>query len=175
MLKNFIKKFAEKNDLSVSGLHIGIVLFSSSFTVEIKLTDFYDVDSFKQAVQNLPQEGSITRIGSALKTAYDKLFTKEYGARENVPQILILLTDGKQTRRYNYIEPSIPAKSLLNAGVLIKAVGVGSYADRQELETIAGSDKEVFMVKNFLSLFEEKFFQQFSFNCNRSKGTEISC
>lgn len=174
LLKNFIKNFAERNDLSMPGLHIGVVLFSSSSSVAIKLTDFYDIDSFKQAVQNLPQEGSITRIGSALKTAYDKLFTKEYGARENVPQILILLTDGKQTRRYNYIEPSIPAKSLLNSGVLIKAIGVGSCTDRQELESITGSEKEVFMVRYFASLFEEKFFEQFSFNCNRSKDTEIS-
>ena len=168
-MKDFLKKFAEKNELSLHGLHVGVVLFSSSASVAIKLTDYYDIESFKQAIQNLPQEGSITRIGRGLKTAYDKLFTREYGARENVPQILILLTDGKQTRRYNYIEPSIPAKSLLNSGVLIKAVGIGPYADREELKTITGSEKEVFMADRFTSLFEEAFFQRFSFSCNKSK------
>ena len=151
------------------GLHIGVVLFSSSSSLAIKLSDYYDINSFKQAVESLPQEGSITRIGLGLKTAYDRLFTKEYGARQDVPQMLILLTDGRQTRKYNYIEPSIPAKSLLNSGVFIKAIGIGPHADRQELHTITGSKKDVFMTRYFTSLFEDEFFQQFSFNCNKSK------
>ena len=169
LLKNFINKFADKNELSLPGLHIGVVLFSSSSSVAIKLSDYYDIKSFKKAVESLPHEGSITRIGLGLKTAYDKLFTKEYGARQNVPQMLILLTDGKQTRKYNYIEPSIPAKSLINSGVFIKAIGIGPYADRQELQTITGSRKDVFMTRYFISLFEDEFFQQFSFNCDKGK------
>lgn len=151
------------------GLRIGVALFSSSSSVAIKLTDFYDVPMFQQAVQNLPQEGSITRIGRGLKVVYDKLFTKAYGARSDASKVLILLTDGKQTRKYNFIEPSIPAKALRNSGVLIKAIGIGPYFSRKELESITGSSDAVFRVPYFVSLLKKNFIGKFSFECDKSE------
>ncbi|XP_065072057.1 LOW QUALITY PROTEIN: uncharacterized protein LOC135696557 [Rhopilema esculentum] len=164
--KDFIKKVVELNEISSSGLHAGVVLFSHSSSVAIKLSDFYDSKAFKSAVQKLKHECSITRIDKGLKDSYDKLFTRSYGARSGVAKVLILLTDGRQTRRYSFIEPSVVAKPLLNEGVLLKAIGIGPHANRQELEAITGTSKTVYMIRSFDQLYKEDFLKSFNFNCD---------
>ena len=167
--KEFIKKVVELNEISSSGLHAGVVLFSHSSSVAIKLSDFYDSKAFEAAVQELKHECSITRIDKGLKDSYDKLFTRSYGARSGVAKVLILLTDGMQTRRYSFIEPSVVAKPLFNEGVLLKAIGIGPHANRQELEAITGTSKTVYMIRTFDQLYKEDFLKNFNFNCDPSK------
>lgn len=62
-------------------MHVGVVLFSQKSSLPIKLNDYYDLEEFKEGVQLLKHEWSITRIDRGLKLAYDKLFTKGYGSR----------------------------------------------------------------------------------------------
>ncbi len=79
--KDFIKKVMESNYLSKEGAHAGVVLFSQTSSTAIKFNEYYNIDEFKEGVQRLRHEYSITRIDRGLKTAYDELFTKGYGSR----------------------------------------------------------------------------------------------
>ena len=167
--KDFIKRFAEINELNKDGLHAGVIVFSQSSSVEIKLNDYYDLNAFMTAVQKLKQECSVTRIDKGLKQSYDLLLSKSYGARDGVPKVLFILLDGRQTQQGNYIEPSVAAKPIQNAGVLMKAIGIGNEIDRKELESIAGSIDNVYLIKNYKKLGEKNFMENFNFNCDPSK------
>ena len=167
--KNFVKKLVDLNAMSKDGLHAGVVLFSQTSSVAIKLNDFFDSKAFAAAVQKVKHECSITRIDKGLKTAYDKLLSKSYGAREGVPKVLFLVTDGKQTRKYNFIEPRVASMPLKKAGVNIKAIGIGRSVDRKELETITGNAKTVYLIRYFNQLVDKKFFETFDFNCDPRK------
>lgn len=79
--KDFIKTVASGNRLSENGTHIGVVLFSHMTSIPIKFNDYYDLEQFKEGVQLMKQEGSITRIDRGLKLAYDQLFTTAFGVR----------------------------------------------------------------------------------------------
>lgn len=167
--KDFIKRVAEVNELNKDGLHAGVIVFSQSSSVEIKLNDYYDLNAFTAAVQKLKQECSVTRIDKGLKQSYDLLLSKRYGARDGVPKVLFLLLDGKQTQQENYIEPSVAAKPIQDAGVLMKAIGMGSEVDSKELESIAGSIENVYMIKSYKKLGDKSFMENFNFNCDPSK------
>ena len=167
--KNFVKKLVDLNVMSKDGLHAGVVLFSQTSSVAIKLNDFFDSKAFAAAVQKVKHECSITRIDKGLKTAYDKLLSKSYGARDGVPKVLFLVTDGKQTRKYNFIEPRVASMPLKKAGVNIKAIGIGRSVDRKELETITGNTEAVYLIRYFNQLVDKKFFETFDFNCDPRK------
>eukprot|EP00794_Sanderia_malayensis_P005408 gene5408-6084_t len=161
--KQFVSQVASMNNISISGAHVGVVLFSQTSSLPIKFSDYYNRTDFKSGVDKLKHECSITRIDKGLKLAYDKMLTKSYGARDGVPKVLFLVTDGKQTRRYNYIEPRVVAEPLRQNGVHIKAIGIGRDADRKELESITGNKDNVYLIKYFNQLLDLKFMSNFDF------------
>lgn len=72
---------AIENGLAENGTRIGVVLFSQKASIPIKFNDYYNVNEFKEGVELLGHEASITRMDRGFKIAYDKLFTKGYGSR----------------------------------------------------------------------------------------------
>ena len=84
----------------------------------------------------------------------------------------MLLTDGQQTRGGDYIEPAIAALLLKKIGVRVYAVGIGRGAKRSELEVIADSKDNVYMLSNFLRLRNRDFISKFAFGCH--SGTLVT-
>lgn len=78
----------------------------------------------------------------------------------------VLLTDGQQTRSGDFIEPSIAIMPLKRIGVQIYAVGIGKGAKRFELDLIADTKENVYMLSNFDNLANHDFISKFSFGCD---------
>ena len=74
---------------------------------------------------------------------------KANGDRPNVPNILIVITDGQSTDQAATLQQ---AKNLHNLGVNVLAVGVGDSVDQTELAGIASSAQNVYTVSNFDAL-----------------------
>ena len=91
--------------------------------------------------------------------------------RDHVPRVVVLLTDGQQTRSGNFIEPSVAILPLKKIGVKVFAVGIGRGADRSELESIADS---VQMLPDFNKLNDHNFIAKYTYGCNAGM-TKICC
>ena len=65
--------------------------------MDIKMDQYEDTDSFNDAVDNISHISSSTNIEDALKSSQNLMFTEKNGAREGIPKLLILITDGDQT------------------------------------------------------------------------------
>ena len=63
-----------------------------------------------------------------------------------------MITDGKQTTTLPYTTLSVASRGIKNKGVTVYAIGVGSGADRAELEEIASGSKYVFTSSSFRDL-----------------------
>uniref|UniRef100_A0A669P7J4 VWFA domain-containing protein n=1 Tax=Phasianus colchicus TaxID=9054 RepID=A0A669P7J4_PHACC len=96
-----------------------------------------------EAIENIDQIGGGTRTGNAL-SSMKTLFKMAY--RDNVPQILIVITDGKSEDGVNQT-----ARDLRQQGINIYAIGIKD-AVQQELEEIAGTKNKMFFVNDFDSL-----------------------
>jgi len=66
--------------------------------------------------------------------------------------LAIVITDGKQTTTLPYTRLSVASLGIKNKGVTVYALGVGSGADRAELEEIASGSEYVFTSSSFSDL-----------------------
>ena len=105
--KDFVKALASAFDLGPDGSRAGVVTFSAKAEHSIKMNEHTDIDSFSAAVDAIPLMGMTTRIDRALRLAQKELVAPENGGRPKLPEILILLTDGTQTKRGDYEDPSV--------------------------------------------------------------------
>ena len=60
------------------------------------MRDHMSTESFTDAVNKIPHMGYTTRIDLALKLAKAELFERANGGRDDVPKVLIVITDGSQ-------------------------------------------------------------------------------
>ena len=63
-----------------------------------------------------------------------------------------MITDGRQTTTGQYTRLSVASRGIKNKGVTVYAVGVGSGADKAELEEIASRTEYVFTSSSFKDL-----------------------
>jgi len=63
-----------------------------------------------------------------------------------------VITDGKQTTTLPYTRLSVASRGIKNKGITVYALGVGSGADRAELEEIASGSEYVFTSSSFSDL-----------------------
>ena len=144
-------------NIAPDGSRAGVVTFSYKAEHSIKMNDHTDIDSFSAAVDAIPLMNKTTRIDLALRLAQKELFAPENGGRPNLPEILILLTDGTQTRKGNYEDPSIITDEIRKSGINTIVIGVGSSTDSKELDEMAGGSGKSLRAKSFDELIEGPF------------------
>uniref|UniRef100_A0A7M5V805 VWFA domain-containing protein n=3 Tax=Clytia hemisphaerica TaxID=252671 RepID=A0A7M5V805_9CNID len=110
--KDFLKALAATFGVSDDGARAGVVTFSYYTEHSIKLNDHTKVSTFNDAVDKIALMGSTTRIDKALRMVQNDMFTIANGARPGVNKVLIVLTDGSQTKDAGAEDPSDVAKEL---------------------------------------------------------------
>ena len=143
--------------ITSSATRIGVITYSNVAEHSIKLKDHTDMDSFHDAVHDISLMNRWTRIDLALRLAQKEMFITANGGRSNVPDILILLTDGAQTKMVGAEDPAIIAEELRNSGVTIIAIGMGTAVDMKELTLIAGGTNLLFTASTFTELNSDGF------------------
>lgn len=72
--------------------------FSTDATTEFHLGDHTTKTDLVNALSMVKWDGGDTYTDKAINKLINRGFTKVFGARENVPQIAIILTDGGSTK-----------------------------------------------------------------------------
>lgn len=157
-----MKALAAVFDIGANASRVGVITFSSKAEHSIKMRDHTSLLSFNEAVDKIPLMGSITRIDRALRLAQKELFNFEYGARPGIPKLLILLTDGVQTKEAGAEDPSTIADEMRSSGMEVVVVGVGTGINKSELVQIAGGDDYVFTAESFDKLLGSDLVKRIS-------------
>lgn len=148
-MKTFVSKMVEKFNISPAGSRAAVVQYSTKATTVIRFGVYTNSQAFERAVQGLRHERGYTRIDLALIRAYYDLFRARVNTRFLVPKIAFVLTDGEQTKQFSYTPLDEASQRLKDLGVLVIAIGIGKSVEREELEQIASSKKEVIIAKSF--------------------------
>ena len=95
-LADLVRKFNPAPD----GDHFGLITFDKFARLVFNFSDseYYNLDSLKKKIESEPTEkakGYGTRTDLALIMARDELFTQAGGDRQNNPNVMLVLTDGK--------------------------------------------------------------------------------
>lgn len=155
--KDFLKALAATFGVSSDDGRAGVVTFSHDSEHSIKLNDHTSLGSFYQAVDNIPLMGHTTRIDKALRKTQSEMFTIANGGRPGAGKVLILLTDGSQTKDAGAEDPATVARELRQEGVRLLVVGIGKGVNPTELERIAGDKTSVFTASTFDQLLTRNF------------------
>lgn len=142
----------------------GVILYSDTPKSSFTLNEIYSKGKVLEALQQLVQPGGGTHTGAAL--AYSlPYFNAEHGGRKEMPQILMVITDGEAQDSDRLKAES---DALRQNGITVISIGVQD-AKRDQLETMAGGDtSKVFFVDNFKDL--ETLYQNISsVICNSTK------
>lgn len=171
--KDFVKLVASSLDISPTGSHAGVVLFSYNAELSIKFSDHTNVKDFNSAVEGLALMGSTTRIDKALTLAFDSMFNEKNGMRVRVPKVLILLTDGAQTQDADAVVPSQVVNRFHDAGIKVIVIGIGSGVKPDELKTMVKSSSNLYLAANFDQLKSGKFVKDIiGSTCLQTGNTE---
>lgn len=153
-MKYFVYSIAKALNVTKTGAHAGVVIYSKFGELSIKFSDHDDIESFRKAVYNLKHMKSFTRIDLGLKVAHSQLFSPIYGgARAEVKKLAFILTDGRQTELAGVKSVKVSlreaAKPLIDSGIKTLSIGIGHVVDRNELRAMVESDEDVITAVNF--------------------------
>ncbi|XP_021486656.1 von Willebrand factor A domain-containing protein 2 isoform X2 [Meriones unguiculatus] len=131
--KHFAEAVCDALDISPGRVRVGAMQFGSIPHLEFPLDSFSTRQEVKANIKRIAFKGGRTETGLALK----RLLGGFPGDRRgSVPQLLIIITDGKSQGPV-----AIPAQQLRERGIVVFAVGV-RFPRWDELLTLASEPKE---------------------------------
>ena len=148
-MKDFVKTVANSLIIGPGKAFPAVIQYGTNATTAIRFTDYMNNTDFNKAVDALPYLRGETRIDKALQLASSELLTEDSGARAGVAKVLVLLTDGQQSRAPDGVDLQKAATPLLSAGVRVFAVGIGTEIDENELQLIVDKTDDVIVVPSF--------------------------
>lgn len=152
--KEVIKKIAATFDVGQTKSHLGLISFSTDAHIRVKFGDHLDLRSFQDAVDKIPFAAGGTRFDKAFGVAANGLFSANGGVRPNLPKVMIILTDGKQSADYDAVPIERSVLPLRHLGVRIIALAIGSQVDVSELRHMVNDPKDIHAVKDFDELLD---------------------
>lgn len=151
-VKNFLHSVVLGLDISSHQVQVGLVQYSDSIYPVFQLKQSSQKRVVLEWIRNLPYSTGGTNTGSALEFIRANYLTEMSGSRakDGVPQIVILVTDGESND-----EVQDAADQLKRDGVIVYVVGI-NVQDVQELQKIASEpfEKFLFNTENFSILQE---------------------
>ena len=147
--QSFVEDLASEINISPSGGHASVTVFSSNAKVMIKFSDYQTNASFKKAVSALKYTRGGTRIDNALEVAYNDMFNSTNGMRPDVPKLLVFMTDGfHYGPGFNY---TAWGNRFRERQIKVLVVGIGNV-DTRNLVKLVESGKDMYHVSNFDAL-----------------------
>lgn len=168
MLK-FMQSMVNETTVGEKLTRFGVILYSNEPNSMFTLNQYYSRKEVRNAIGALKSPYGDTYTGKALTYSL-QYFDAAHGGRRafQVPQILMVITDGDATDPHNLAEP---AAALRDHRVSVFSIGVEG-ANKAQLEIMAGGDtSKVFYVDNFDAL--ETLYKNISIVlCNTTKPGE---
>lgn len=147
---NFCKQFLDKLSIDNGAVRVGIVTFSSRYTIEFNLNKYSSVRSLQQAIDGMQWSPSFTKnTAEGIKAMHKYMFTSVNGDRPKASNIAIIITKGPSVDSQRTLQEAMTAKS---KDIHIYAVGIGLDEDLQsEVNSIASEPfrKYSFFISSF--------------------------
>ncbi|CAG2191311.1 unnamed protein product [Mytilus edulis] len=142
---DFVKQFVDVFDIGNSAVKISSFAFHDFMGDGFYFKCCNDKASIKSHVDDINFSSGNENFEMALAFARKNMFQSVNGARDFSLKILIFFTDGRSAVQDG-------GYSLHQLGVIVYAVGVGSYVDRNQLDKIATNQSYVFMASSYADL-----------------------
>ncbi|XP_036357280.1 von Willebrand factor-like isoform X3 [Octopus sinensis] len=150
-VKRFAQYIVNSFNIGRNKIRVGAITFSGKVKLQFKMNKYYNKRSLLRAISRIKYKHGGTNTNRALDYLRTQSFRRGAGDRKGVPNIAIVLTDGKS---FSLRKTKIAALKLRKTGAIVFAIGVGRGIKRSELNVIGSSPRRnyVFSVRNFNAL-----------------------
>lgn len=135
LLLTFVANVADELPISASGTHVAAVVFSDSGQLLFPLSRYMDNAAVRRAVMNTPYPGRNTNTSGGIYIARTQAFNVRNGDRPEVPNLAIILTDGKST--FDRARTIPYAEELRRDGAQVISIGITNSIDEPELKAMS--------------------------------------
>ena len=143
----FSQDIARRFSIGSGNVQIGIVRYSNNGNVEFYLNTYGNQNDLVDAIGRITYVGGTTNTADGLQLMNEQIFQRSNGDRDNVPNVAIVVTDGKANERET--DTITQAQNARGRGIRIIAVGVTAAVDETELRGIASTNNDVIRVDDF--------------------------
>ncbi|CAI9720129.1 Hypothetical predicted protein [Octopus vulgaris] len=147
-VKTFAQNIVKSFNIGRNKIRVGAITFSDKVKLQFRLNRYYNKKNVLKAINRIKYKHGSTNTHKALDYLRRLSFRRRAGDRKLVPNIAIVLTDGKSN---NLSKTKSAALKLRKTGAIVFAIGVGKRIKRSELNVIGSSPRRnhVFSVKGF--------------------------
>ncbi|XP_076107805.1 collagen alpha-6(VI) chain-like [Mytilus galloprovincialis] len=149
---NFVGDVIDAFDVGSDQVRVGMMTFSNDPEMLFQLDDFKTKEEIAKVLMEMNAndwKGGNTYMDKALRLLMKEGLSTSHGSRYGVPQIAVIITDGRATDRKEF-EKAV--NELRQTNYLVFAIGVGPDRDPVELKKIASDSSRVYEVENVQSL-----------------------
>lgn len=94
---SFVHQSVNQLDIGQTASRVGVIIFATKAQRQWNLTRFADKPSLLAAIDKLSYTGGNTNTSGALNTMMNLVFSTNFGDRPYVPNVALILTDGRPT------------------------------------------------------------------------------
>ena len=134
-MMTFVEDLVLSLDVGAAATQIGAVTFANDARIRFFLNKFRDSLDIVGELMAMRRQSGGTNTAEALKITREQLLLAANGARAGIPQVIIVITDGKSRDTPATLEQ---AAALRRIGAVVFSIGVGTNLDMDELRGIAG-------------------------------------
>ena len=147
LMKNFVNDLIDSFPIGQNNVRVGLMAFSSGFTIHFTLGEYNNASSLKQAVTNILYRGGETNTAGALQATRQYAFTEANGGRSipGLPKVVVVITDGRSN---SFSATMTAATELHNEGIFVFAIGIAG-ANMNELNVIATRSSYAVLIDSF--------------------------
>ncbi|RVE72626.1 hypothetical protein OJAV_G00039430, partial [Oryzias javanicus] len=144
-MRKFMIDILNSLEIGLDSTRVGVVQYSSQVRSEFSLKTHADLDSVVAGIRRIIPLAQGTMTGLAIRYMMNEAFTVEQGDRPKVPNVAVIVTDGRPQDRVAEV-----AAEARQRGIEIFAVGV-ARADMTSLRAMASPPFEdhVFLEESF--------------------------
>ena len=118
---------------------VGALIFSERVILEFTLAQYDNKEAIAQAILTSPYLGSTTNTPEALRLTRTQCFNVANGDRPNIPNLVIVVTDGvpyPETRRTPALNE---ARALRDTGAVVISIGITNAIDEDFLKGMSSA------------------------------------
>jgi len=93
-MKSLLSQFVANLDIESNSTRVGIIAFASHVRISIRLDKYSSRASLQGAISSLKYRGGQSNTAGALRYVRTEMLTPQRGDRIDVPNVIVLLTDG---------------------------------------------------------------------------------
>ena len=143
-MKNFMKNVISNFNIGDHRTHVGIIRYATSASIILSLGSINNTNGLNTFIDNIVYTKGSTATHSALNllsTAFNTSRTDQ-----GIPRVAIVFTG----RKSNIAKLTAQAaQSVHTTGIIVYSIGIGNKIDENELNTIASSSSNVFLISSF--------------------------